>query len=137
MACVVIIEDNPGDLLMIREAVNRMDPPLEMIPFEDGPPALAALCDPGTCIRPDAILLDVRLRSSDGLEVLRKLRAIPHLAKTPVAILTSSTAEADERQALSLGARFVPKSFRVDEFLDSIGNVLRQMVASGPPTTGV
>jgi DNA-binding response OmpR family regulator len=132
MACLVIIEDNPGDLLMIREAVSRLDLPLELIFFDDGPPAISALCRPDALITPDAIFLDVRLRSSDGLDVLRQLRSIPHLAKTPVAILTSSTAEADERHALSLGARFVPKPFRVDEFLENIGSVLRQMIGSGP-----
>jgi DNA-binding response OmpR family regulator len=130
MGCLVVIEDNPGDLLMIREAVSHAGFKGNLIAFDDGPPAIAGLCPADAVIRPDAILLDVRLKSTDGLNVLRQIRSTAHLANIPVAILTSSRAEADEQQALSLRAKFIPKPFKVDEFLNTIGRIVQQMIAA-------
>lgn len=135
MPCLVVIEDNPGDLRLIREAVARADGSVDVIAFEDGPQALAALCGEEAMIHPGVVLLDLRLQTSDGLDVLRRLRFTPRLADIPVIVFTSSSASVDKQRSHLLGATsFIPKPRNIEDYFRVIGDVVQNMVH--PPQIG-
>lgn len=84
-------------------------------------------------LRPDAVLLDVMLPGIDGLEVCRRLRALPGaLARTPVLMLTAKGDPMDRVVGLELGADdYLPKPFEPRELLARLRAVLRRQAASG------
>lgn len=104
---VLLVEDNPGDVLLAKEALRRGKVPKCIHVAEDGVEAIAYL---QTCGRngaprgPDLILLDLNLPRKSGHEVLAEIRADKHLRQTPVIIFTSSAAEQDICKAYELHA---------------------------------
>jgi CheY-like chemotaxis protein len=78
---------------------------------------------------PDLIFLDLNLPKADGLELLRLIRTWPHLAKVPVAVLTSSSAPEDKERAYQLGANlFITKPAGLAEFLAAIGGAATELL---------
>jgi CheY-like chemotaxis protein len=128
---IVIIEDNPGDVLLIRKALDATGLDYALTRFEDGPEALQALC-PETGwpdITPDVIVLDLNLPRSDGVDVLRHIRRARCLGEVPVAILTSSESPADSRKSLDLGAdRYILKPSELEAFFSQVGGGIRELV---------
>jgi chemotaxis family two-component system response regulator Rcp1 len=118
---ILLIEDNPGDVELIHEALQdgRVLNHISVAP--DGEVALAFLRrEQGyeTAPRPDLVLLDLNLPKKNGFEVLTEVKADPALNRIPVVILTSSEAERDILKGYSLHANcFVSKPVEVDEFL--------------------
>lgn len=101
---ILLVEDNPGDILLFRKAMTRegLDlPPLSVA--TDGAAALAFLQE-HRALPPDLVVLDLNLPRIPGIEVLRRMRADPELSAIPVAILTSSAATHDVQTAHSLQA---------------------------------
>src|SRR5438105_2212256 len=97
-AVVLVIEDNPANMALIRAQLERAD--YRVIGAADGPAGLAAaLVDP-----PDLILLDIMLPGLDGYEVCRRLRASEATRAIPIVILTSLSERADKIRALETGA---------------------------------
>ena len=130
---VLLVEDNRGDMMLVREALNlsRIDFHLEHI--EDGEVAVRYLAqlqaDPEKP-RPSLILLDLNLPRRDGWEILSELRSIPEFADIPVVILSSSQARADLARARAYDRLLYlrkPPSF--DEFLE-IGGQIRSFLAA-------
>jgi CheY-like chemotaxis protein len=127
---VLLVEDDPGDTLMIREAFadNKVRNRLSCV--TDGVEALAFLRREGAYAeapRPDLILLDLNLPRKDGREVLEEVKADPELRTIPVVILTTSEAEEDVLRSYSLHAnayvtkpvdfeRFIAVVRQIDEF---------------------
>ena len=106
-ADVLLIEDNPGDVRLTREAFAEGDVDHTLHVVTDGVEALDFLRQCGEYAdtpRPTAILLDLNLPRKDGDEVLAEVRADPVLSTIPVIVLTSSEAEADVVQSYELGA---------------------------------
>jgi CheY-like chemotaxis protein len=103
---VLLVEDDPGDVLMTREAFdeylhNRLDV------VTDGAEALAFLRREGRyadAVRPDLILLDLNLPRRDGREVLQEVKDDPELRAIPVIVLTTSQAEEDVLRSYQLHA---------------------------------
>lgn len=119
---IVVVEDNDDHALLI-ERVLRQQPGVEIRRFDDGPAALAHLTDPNEPA-PDLVLLDVKLTTTDGFEVLRDLRASPRGRGLPVVMLTTSRADPDVRRAYDLGANsYVTKPFGFQEFQDTLREV--------------
>jgi CheY-like chemotaxis protein len=83
MKQIVVIEDNVVAANLYRAALSREGYQVEVA--SDGESGLAAI----TRLRPDLVLLDLMLPKVDGLEVLRRIRALPDLGKLPV-IVTSN-----------------------------------------------
>jgi two-component system, chemotaxis family, response regulator Rcp1 len=113
---IVLAEDNPGDVLLFREALRQSKLACELIVVEDGEKALRLLSEMpgGTC--PDLIVLDVNLPKRSGQDVLKWVRSKPGLEKIPVIMLTSSASPDDRTKALLLGANlYVQKSSNLDE----------------------
>jgi CheY-like chemotaxis protein len=123
---VLLVEDDPGDVLMTREAFdeylhNRLDV------VTDGEEALTYLRRQGPysdAPRPDLILLDLNLPRYDGREVLREVKDDPELQHIPVIVLTTSQAEEDVLRSYQLHANaYVTKPVDFDGFIEAIKQI--------------
>ena len=99
---VLVVEDNPADVRLLREAFNEQRVNLELLVASDGDEATALLRDPAR--RPDLILLDLNLPRKDGREVLAEIKTDARTQSIPVLVLTSSEAERDVERSYSLHA---------------------------------
>jgi DNA-binding response OmpR family regulator len=134
-ARVALIEDNPGDVLLIREALREEGLDVDLMHFHDGDEAWASLNRQAEA--PQLILLDLNLPRVDGSLLLRQIRAHPVLSQVPIAILTSSQSPADEEEVLSMGAeRFIRKPSGLEEFLTSVGGAVRDLLGGGDGSQG-
>jgi two-component system, chemotaxis family, response regulator Rcp1 len=134
---IVLAEDNPGDVLLFREALRQSKLPCELVIAQDGEQALRLLEEAAQCggVSPDLIVLDVNLPKRTGQEVLKWVRGYPGLEKVPVLMLTSSASPDDKTKAMLLGANlYVQKSSNLDEILE-IGSTIQRLLkwgSSGP-----
>jgi two-component system response regulator len=128
-ARIVLIEDNPGDVLLVRLALQENGISHSLIEFESGRDAVRVLCSAaGDSVVPDAILLDLNTPCTDGFEILHQLKDCPRLSRVPIAILTSSRAQKDKHRAALQGARYIEKPSQLHDFLVSVGNAIREML---------
>jgi chemotaxis family two-component system response regulator Rcp1 len=128
-AHIVLIEDNPGDVVLVKLALRENDIPHSLTEFESGRDAVRILCaETGDAIVPDAILLDLNTPGTDGFDVLHQLKDCPRLSRVPIAILTSSRAQSDKRRAAVQGARFIEKPSQLQDFLSSVGSSVKAML---------
>jgi chemotaxis family two-component system response regulator Rcp1 len=121
---VLLVEDNPGDVRLMREAMRDGEWFKKLHAVEDGEKALAYLRREGQYDRapkPDLIILDLNLPKKDGREVLQEIKADDTLRRIPVVILTTSEAERDICRAYDLHANcYIKKPSDLDEYLDVI-----------------
>ena len=104
---VLLVEDDPGDVVLIREAFehNKVYNALHVV--SDGVQALEFLRREGDYVdapRPDLVLLDLNLPRKDGREVLADIKSDSDLKTIPVVVLTTSAAEEDIYRAYGLHA---------------------------------
>jgi len=124
---VLLIEDDPGDELMTREAFeeNRIGNRLHVA--RDGEEALDFLYQRGPhaqAPRVDLILLDLNLPKYDGRQVLEQIRSDPELTHTPVVILSTSSSEEDIMNSYKLHANaFVTKPVDVNRFIAAVRQI--------------
>ena len=123
---VLLVEDDPGDVLMTREAFdeylhNRLDVVI------DGAEALSYLRREGAyenATRPDLILLDLNLPRRDGREVLEEIKKDDDLCRIPVVVLTTSAADEDILRSYQLHANaYVTKPVDFDRFIAVIRQI--------------
>jgi two-component system response regulator len=124
---ILLVEDNPDDLEMTKQSLQRSNIINGLIVAEDGVEALKYFFGEdgrsGCSIDdlPLVVLLDLKLPRVDGLEVLRRMRSDVKTKLVPVIILTSSEEDKDVKDSFDLGAsRFVRKPFHFFEFVESI-----------------
>lgn len=131
---VLLVEDDPGDILLIREAFeyNKVHNNLHVV--NDGEQALDFLRregEYGDALRPDLVLLDLNLPRKDGREVLADVKGDPALRTIPIVVLTTSEAEEDVLKSYQLHAnayvtkpvdfeRFVSIVRQIDDFFVSV-----------------
>jgi CheY-like chemotaxis protein len=128
---ILVIEDNPADVSLIKRSLCEHDVDLEVVVLRDGELAVRLLPDleRGVQRLPALILLDLNLPKVSGLEVLSRVRSTPALASVPVAIFSSSEAPKDRQAAAALGAdRYIHKPADLDGFLQ-IGGILSDMLS--------
>ncbi|MCP2291261.1 response regulator [Nocardia amikacinitolerans] len=124
---ILLVEDDPGDELMTREAFedNKIGNTLHVA--HDGQEALDFLYRQGEFAdapRPDLILLDLNLPKYDGRQVLEKIKADPDLTHIPVVVLTTSAAEEDILRSYKLHANaYVTKPVDLDQFVAAIKQI--------------
>ncbi len=126
---IVLVEDNPADVYLVKRALREKGIECEMTWFEDGDKALKALSGHGS-EAPDLILLDLNLPKTDGVKVLGTIRAIPELADVPVGIITSSESPADMHRTAALGAaRYINKPSTLDDFMREVGQGIASILS--------
>jgi chemotaxis family two-component system response regulator Rcp1 len=118
---ILLVEDNPGDARLTREALRDAKVRNNLHVAADGVEALAFLRRQGkhTAVpKPDLILLDLNLPRKDGREVLEEIKQDDQLRHIPVVILTTSQAERDIAESYRLRANaYVTKPVDLEQFL--------------------
>lgn len=120
---ILLVEDNPGDVCLIREALKLGSIRKRLQVVEDGEAALHYLRGE-VAPRPGLILLDLNLPKIDGREVLGEIKKDPELRHIPVIILTTSDSENDVVSAYEHHANcYLTKPQDLFEYLDLIENI--------------
>jgi CheY-like chemotaxis protein len=118
---VLLVEDDPGDVLMTQEAFEEHKVRNKLNVVQDGEEALAYLRREGRYAdapRPDLVLLDLNLPRVDGREVLQVIKEDQDLRRIPVVVLTTSQADEDILRSYSLHANaYVTKPVDFDSFI--------------------
>ncbi len=121
---ILLVEDDPGDVLMTQEAFNDYKIANRLNVVSNGEDAIAYLRKQGRftdVVTPDLVLLDLNLPRRDGREVLVDIKGDPHLRRIPVVILTTSEAEEDVIAAYDLHANaYVRKPVDFDQFVAAV-----------------
>jgi chemotaxis family two-component system response regulator Rcp1 len=121
VANILLIEDNPADVLLMSEALKEGNMSYDLSVVNDGMEAMDFLLGKGEYAggaRPDLILLDINLPKKNGFEVLKEIRGNPDLKCVPVIILTTSAAKQDINKAYNLCANaYIIKPVELDDFL--------------------
>jgi two-component system, chemotaxis family, response regulator Rcp1 len=121
---ILIVEDNPGDVRLMREALRNIEPAITIHVAGDGEQALRLLRGEeqnAEAVRPTLIFLDFNLPKADSREILRQLKEDPRLRVIPIAVLTTSDSDRDIREAYELYANcYLRKPGDLDGFLNTI-----------------
>jgi CheY-like chemotaxis protein len=131
---ILLVEDDAGDVLMTREALEEGKVANRLDVVSDGVEAMEYLRTAGSAPdrpRPDLVLLDLNLPRKSGLEVLAEVKGDPSLRRIPVVVLTTSDAERDIVSSYDLHAnayitkpvdfeRFISVVRQVDDFFVSV-----------------
>jgi chemotaxis family two-component system response regulator Rcp1 len=124
---VLLVEDNPGDVRLTKEALKEGRLLNNVNVVNDGIEAMAFLRREGKyvdAIVPDLILLDLNLPKKDGREVLAEIKSDPKLRRIPVVILTTSSAEEDILKTYDLHANcYVTKPVDLDQFIRVVQSI--------------
>lgn len=130
---ILLIEDNPGDVFLIRETLREQGLMYQLSVIEDGERAISFIRREGQyvgAVRPDLILLDLNLPKHNGREVLQSIKENPEFAQVPVAVLTSSDSPQDRLAVAELNVScYLRKSSSLEEFM-KIGAVLEELLSS-------
>lgn len=120
---VLLVEDDPGDVLLVREALNDHKLNNRLLVAADGVEAMELLRS-ADADRPDLVLLDLNLPRKDGREVLAEIKADEALRSIPVVVLTTSDAEEDILRSYDLHANaYVTKPVDFDRFIDVVRQI--------------
>ncbi len=124
---ILLVEDNPGDARLTREALRDAKVRNNLHVVLDGVEALAFLRRQGkhaAVPKPDLILLDLNLPKKDGREVLEEIKQDDQFRHIPIVILTTSQAEKDIIESYRLRANaFVTKPVDLEQFLKVVQSI--------------
>jgi CheY-like chemotaxis protein len=124
---VLLVEDDPGDVLLIREAFSDRKVGNVLSVVSDGVEAIEYIRGEGEFAgreRPDLVLLDLNLPRKSGAEVLQEIKSDPALRTIPVVVLTTSRAEADVLRSYEMHANaYITKPVDFDRF----GEIVQQI----------
>src|SRR6266700_2764424 len=106
-ARIVLVEDNPGDVLLLRLALDQHDPNYTLEVLRDGAEAIRFVREQWTTTEPEpcVIVLDWHLPKHDGKSVLQSIRSAPGMTHVHVVALTGMSIPTDESDILRLGVR--------------------------------
>ncbi len=124
---ILLVEDNPGDARLTREALRDGKIYNNLYVVRDGVEAMAFLRKTGEYTRaprPDLILLDLNLPRKDGHEVLAEVKTDENLRRIPVVILTTSQAEEDIIKTYNLHVNcYITKPVDLDQFVKIVKSI--------------
>lgn len=128
---LLVIEDNPSDVDLLRRALIGAKLDFELTVVDDGADALALLQPDAGTPAPDLAIVDLNLPKHSGLEVIERMRSNPTFHEVPVVILTSSSAPGD-RSGLDRFriTRYIVKPADLEEFM-RIGRQIREVLETG------
>jgi chemotaxis family two-component system response regulator Rcp1 len=131
MSEILLAEDNPADVYLIREALREHGVQAPLRVASDGREVLRLICPEtpeGHVPSLSLIILDLNLPRHDGIEILEQLRGSALLAHVPVVVLTSSDSPRDQKIANQLGATcYLRKPSNLEQFL-ALGEVLKSLL---------
>ncbi|MER7445185.1 response regulator [Micromonospora avicenniae] len=124
---ILVVDDDPGDVLMIEEALRESEVEKVIDVVSDGQEAMEFLRGEGRhagAVRPDVILLDLNMPRMDGRQVLGEVKQDEDLRTIPVVVLTTSNADTDVIGSYTLQANaYVTKPIDLDDFNDVVHRI--------------
>jgi CheY-like chemotaxis protein len=124
---ILVVDDDPGDVLMIEEALGDSDVEKVIDVVSDGQEAMEFLRREGRhaeAHRPDVILLDLNMPRMDGRQVLGEVKRDEDLRSIPIVVLTTSNADIDIVGSYTLQANaYVTKPIDLDDFNDVVHRI--------------
>lgn len=124
---VLLVEDNPGDVRLVREALRDCGVDLHLTVAQDGEEALEMLFGTGqqrNRVRPHLILLDLNLPKKSGHEVLRDVKSDSELRTIPIVVVSSTGSKDEVIRAYRLSANcYIRKPLELDATLDTIRDI--------------
>ena len=124
---ILMVEDNPGDIELSRQALKQGKLLNDLHVVENGEAALDFLYQRGEyadAVRPDLILLDLNLPKVNGRDVLKQVKADKNLAAIPLIVLSSSEDATDIKETYELNANsFVTKPVQVEDFVKVVNSI--------------
>jgi CheY-like chemotaxis protein len=121
---ILLVEDNPGDVRLIKEAFRDSPSVGSFQVTVDGEAAIDYLSnvgENGLNPRPDMIFLDLNLPKKNGLEVLEEIKSNPMLRSIPIVVLTTSNSEEHIYRSYNLNANcYITKPVDFDEFMNVV-----------------
>lgn len=124
---ILVVDDDPGDVLMIEEALADSDVDKVIDVVSDGQEAMEFLRREGRhaeARRPDVILLDLNMPRMDGRQVLGEVKSDEDLRTIPIVVLTTSNADTDIVGSYTLQANaYVTKPIDLDDFNDVVRRI--------------
>ncbi|TVQ05954.1 MAG: response regulator [Balneolaceae bacterium] len=121
---ILLVEDNEGDILLAREAIDDLSMEVELNVVKDGEKAIEYIYKKGDYAdvdTPDLILLDINLPKLNGFEVLKTLKYNSTFCVIPVIMLTTSSSEIDIRNAYKNYANcYIIKPNNADELVNTV-----------------
>jgi two-component system cell cycle response regulator DivK len=119
MSLILIVEDNPRNMKLVRDVLQvKGHTTLEATTAEEGIPLALEH-------KPDLVLMDIQLPGMNGIDALRVLRADPATAKIPVIAVTASVMQQDRKLITEAGFDgYVGKPISLTEFLDAVNAML-------------
>jgi CheY-like chemotaxis protein len=127
LVSVLLVEDDPGDVLLVREAFEEHKVGNLLSVVSDGVEAMQYVRGEGDyadATRPDLVLLDLNLPRKSGIEVLEDIKGDPRLATIPVVVLTTSEAEEDIVGAYKLHANaYITKPVDFEQFTQIVHQI--------------
>jgi CheY-like chemotaxis protein len=137
---ILLVEDNPRDVRLVREALADREIRCELLTASDGEQALRTLRREGEFSQapvPDLVLLDINLPIVNGFEVLEAIKTDPQLRTIPVLILSTSSADGDVLRCYALHANsYLVKPADFDEFSRMIGQLHAFWFETAQPPPG-
>ena len=125
MPTILIVDDDEGHAILIRENLEAAGLPNRIEHFRDG----QAVLDFFSAVRPNKnetyiVLLDIRMPKVDGIEVLRRLKADPELRKLPVIMLTTTDDVREVARCHQIGCSgYIQKPVDYDKFAEAIRRI--------------
>jgi CheY-like chemotaxis protein len=124
---ILLVEDNPDDVKLTMRALKKSNILNEIVVAQDGVEALDYLFGTGkyngrdTNIKPQVVLLDLKMPKMDGIEVLRRMRGDERTQPLPVVVLTTSSEDRDRIESYKLGANsYVRKPVDFSQFAEAV-----------------
>lgn len=123
---ILIVEDDEGHALLVRESLEEAGLSNTIMHFRDGQAVLDFLFGKGPQPHmekglPYLVLLDIRMPKIDGIEVLRQIKAQPHLYKLPIIMLTTTDDPREVARCHELGCSvYLQKPVQYEKFAEAI-----------------
>ena len=131
---VLLAEDSPADVYIVRRSLTKYLPGLELRVVEDGEKAIRYIdaIDADEALPcPSAMIVDLNLPKKNGREILERVRQSSRSASIPVIVLTSSDSPIDRADAADGGATaYFCKPIELDEFM-KIGQIVKEVLITG------
>jgi len=129
---ILLAEDDPDDVVLIRDAFNENRFECKFLSVNDGEELLDYLYvrgkfyDPSLCPKPDLILLDLNMPKKDGREALAEIKSDFMLKTLPIVVLTTSNSEVDVIRSYNLGANsYITKPMSYGDLIKVIGIMVK------------